>query len=124
LIVPDPNTFGGPVLLMRPEDQKAAPTTDPALEAKGIPNFYKGYKEIPLMFDYSNNSRGLGLADMCKAIRTGREYRANYQQQNHVLEILTSFTKSSEEGKYIPLQTKYTRTAPMVNDQIHGILDD
>ena len=124
LIVPDPNTFGGPVLLMRPEDQKAAPTTDPALEAKGIPNFYKGYKEIPLMFDYSDNSRGLGLADMCKAIRTGREYRANYQQQYHVLEILTSFTKSSKEGIYIPLQTRYDRTAPMVNGLIHGILDD
>jgi len=76
------------------------------------------------MFDYSDNSRGLGLADMCKAIRTGREYRANYQQQYHVLEILTSFTKSSKEGKYIPLQTRYDRTAPMVNGLIHGILDD
>ena len=28
------------------------------------------------MFDYSDNSSWLGLADMCKAIRTGREYRA------------------------------------------------
>ena len=29
LVVPDPNTFGGPVLLLRPEDQAAAPATDP-----------------------------------------------------------------------------------------------
>ena len=29
LVVPDPNTFGGPVLLLRPEDQSAGPKTDP-----------------------------------------------------------------------------------------------
>lgn len=28
---------------------------------KEAPNFYAGYKEIPLMFDYNENSRALGL---------------------------------------------------------------
>ena len=42
----------------------------------------------------------------------------------HVLEILTSFEKSSREGKFIPLTTHYTRTAPMKNNPMHGILDD
>lgn len=124
LIVPDPNTFGGPVMLLRPEDMAAAPKTDPALMRRGLPDIYAGYKEIPLMYDYCENSRGLGLADMCKGIRQGRSYRANVQQQHHVLEILTSFTKSCAEGKYIPLQTKYNRTAPMKNNPMHGILDD
>lgn len=124
LIVPDPNTFGGPVMLLRPEDMAAAPKTDPALMRRGLPDIYAGYKEIPLMYDYCENSRGLGLADMCKGIRQGRAYRANVQQQHHVLEILTSFTKSCAEGKYIPLQTKYNRTAPMKNNPMHGILDD
>ena len=124
LVVPDPNTFGGPVLLYRPEDMAAAPKTDPGLMRKTIPNFYDGYKEMPLLFDYSENSRGLGLADMCKAIRTGRDFRASHQQQHHVLEILTSFSKSCESGTYIPLKTKYDRTAPMSNDTMHGILDD
>lgn len=123
LVVPDPNTFGGPVLLLRPEDQAAAPKTDPALERHTVPSFYAGYKEIPLMYDYAENSRALGLADMCKALRSGRDFRANYQQQHHVLEILTSFTKASEEGAYIPLKTKYTRTEPMQNNPMHGILD-
>ena len=40
------------------------------------------------MYDYAENSRALGLADMCKALRTGRAFRANYRQQHHVLEIV------------------------------------
>lgn len=124
LIVPDPNTFGGPVLLLRPEDQAAAPKTDPALEKKTVPNIYAGYKEIPLLFDYAENSRALGLADLCKALRSGRDFRANYQQQHHVLEILTSFSKSSEAGALVPLKTRYTRTAPMQNNPMHGVLDE
>jgi predicted dehydrogenase len=104
LIVPDPNVFGGPIMLLRPEDGE--------------------YKEMPLLFDYKENSRGLGLADMAKALQSGRDYRANYNQTHHVLEILTSFEKSSKEGRYIPLETTYQRGMPMKNNSIHGILDE
>lgn len=124
LVVPDPNTFGGPVLLLRPEDMAAAPKGDPALQRHSATEIYGGYKEIPLMYDYCENSRALGLADMCKALRTGRDFRANCRQQHHVLEILTSFEKSSQKGEFIPLATKYTRSAPMQNNPQHGILDD
>lgn len=75
------------------------------------------------MYDYNENSRALGLADMCKALVTGRDFRANYQQQHHVLEILTSFSKSCQERKYIELKTKYERTAAMEHNPMHGILD-
>ncbi|MDF2537976.1 MAG: oxidoreductase [Herbinix sp.] len=103
LSVPDPNGFGGPIKLLRPEDGE--------------------YKEMPLLFDYKENSRGLGLADMAKALQTGRDYRASYQQTYHVLEIMTSFEKSSREGRYTPLQTRFMQGAPMKNNPIHGILD-
>ncbi len=124
LMVPDPNTFGGPVLLLRPEDAAAAPKTDPGLARHGVPDFYAGWKEIPLLYDYAENSRGLGLADLCKALRTGRGYRANYQQQRHVLELMTSFSRSCETKSYLPIQTRYTPTASMKNNPMHGILDD
>lgn len=127
LMVPDPNTFGGPVLLLRPEDaaaEAAAPKADPGLARRGVPDFYRGWKEVPLLYDYAENSRGLGLADMAKAIRTGRDHRANYQQQRHVLELMTGFSKSCESGAYVPMQSKYTPTAPMENNPMHGILDD
>lgn len=123
IMVPDPNTFGGPVLLLRPEDAAAAPKTDPGLARHGVPDFYAGWKEIPLMYDYAENSRGLGLADMAKAIRTGRDHRANYQQQRHVLEIMAGFSKSCLEKSYVPMRTKYQRTAPMQNNPMHGVLD-
>ncbi len=103
LIVPDPNTFDGPIQLLRPEDGE--------------------YKEMPLLFDYKENSRGLGLADMAKAIAQGRTHRANDELTLHVLEILSTFDKSSKEKKYIPLETKFERAMPMQNNPIHGILD-
>ncbi len=103
LLVPDPNTFGGPIKLLRPEDGE--------------------YKEMPLLFDYKENSRGLGLADMARALQTDRDYRANCRLTEHVLEILTSFEKSSAKGSYLPLETHYERSLPMKNNMVHGILD-
>ena len=104
LYCPDPNTFGGPVKLFRPESKEVM--------------------ELPLTFDYAENSRGLGLADMAKALRTGREYRASYKQTLHVLEVMTGFERSSQAGKYLTLETKYTRARPMVKHKLKGILDD
>lgn len=103
LFVPDPNGFGGPVKLLRPEDG--------------------GVKEIPLVFDYKENSRGLGVADMARAILTGREFRADYTQTLHVLEIMTGFQKSSESGQYLKLESSYVRRAPMRHNAVHGVLD-
>jgi predicted dehydrogenase len=123
IIVPDPNTFGGPILLFRKEDMVDGPRVDPALIKMEEITLYRHYRQLPLMYAYRDNSRGLGLADMCKAIETGRDARANSDQQMHVLEILTSFSKSSEQKRYIELQTKYHRGAPMKNAVMNGILD-
>ena len=123
LLVPDPNTFGGPIRLFRPEDQEMHIMGDPALRQAAMNDPYPGYREVPLMFDYRENSRALGLSDMCKAIETGRQARCNYRQQHHVLEILTGFEKSSREGRYLPLKTRYERAKPMQNNPMHGILD-
>ena len=122
IVVPDPNTFGGPVLIFRPEDVEKQ-RIDPGLLKPEEISPYRGYRQVPLMFGYRDNSRGLGLADMCKAIETGRAYRANSSLQSHVLEILTSFSKSSKERRYIELKTKYTRGEPMKNLAMPGVLD-
>ena len=103
LRVPDPNGFGGPIQLLRPEDGS--------------------FKEIPLAFDYKENSRGLGIADMAKAIQTGRRARADYSQTLHVLEIMTAIEKSSQEKRVIELETSYERAVAMRNDMVRGILD-
>ena len=123
LIAPDPNTFGGPVLLFRREDMVMGPAVDPALVKPEEVSPYRHYRQIPLMFGYRDNSRGLGLADMCKGIESGRDYRANSEQQTHVLEILTSFEKSSEQRKFIDLKTRFTRKEPMKNAGMPGVLE-
>lgn len=103
LIVPDPNTFGGPVQLYRPED--------------------KALRELPLCFDYAENSRGLGLADMAKALRTGRAARADYTQTFHVLEAIEGFETSSRAGEWTVLGSRYERRAPMRKAEVLGILE-
>ena len=55
MMVPDPNGFGGPIQIFRPEDGE--------------------WKEMPLTFDYKENSRGIGLADMACSLRTGSPVR-------------------------------------------------
>ncbi|MDD4796743.1 MAG: Gfo/Idh/MocA family oxidoreductase [Eubacteriales bacterium] len=104
LIVPDPNYFGGPIQLYRPEENRCL--------------------ELPLAFGYSDNSRGLGLADMAQALRTGRAPRAGYQQTYHVLDVMTAFTRSSDAGKTEIIQSRFQRQAPMKNLPLAGILDD
>lgn len=55
LYVPDPNCFGGKVTFYNGETKQS--------------------EEYPLAFDYDQNSRCLGLADMAKGIETGRASR-------------------------------------------------
>lgn len=101
--VPDPNTFGGPVKLLRKGMEKA--------------------EEIPLVFHYPTNSRALGLADMAKALTTGRDFRANCDQQLHVLEVMTGFIRSSEEGKPLDIEAPFERKAAMDANALEGILE-
>jgi len=103
LSVPDPNAFGGPVRLYRPE--------------KGA------FLEMPLTFDYPENSRGLGLADMAKAIQTGRDIRADSHLTFHVLEIMSGIHESSSAKKYIKIGSGPERPKPMVKYALKGVLD-
>jgi predicted dehydrogenase len=103
LIVPDPNTFGGQVMLFRPEE--------------------KQYRDMPLMYPYAENSRGLGLADMAKALTTGRAPRAGYQQTFHVLDAITGFDRSAQSGQWVKMSTTFERQAPMGNLPLKGVLD-
>lgn len=103
LLVPDPNTFGGPIQLFRPEEGSL--------------------HQIPLLFDYSENSRGLGLADMAKALQAGRNARADYQQTFHVLDAITGFDRSAATGEWVEMSTHYDRRPPMVKPVLKGMLD-
>ncbi len=104
LCVPDPNHFG---------DQKGMI----------FQNGETGEEEIlPLEFDYSENSRCLGLADLAAAIEQGRPPRTSYLQTYHVLEAMTGIMKSAETGVPYRMTTHFEREAPMDPSLPHGVL--
>ncbi len=58
------------------------------------------WARIPSCYDYDENSRALGLADMARAIKNGGKYRANGDFAYHVLEIMHGFYQAAETGRY------------------------
>jgi predicted dehydrogenase len=92
LSVPDPNTFGGKVQLWRPDTN---------------------WQEIPLTHGHTDNSRGLGLADMAQAIHTGRPHRANGELGYHVLDCMHAILEAARSGRRIELTSQCERPAPM-----------
>lgn len=93
LICPDPNTFGGPVLYQK----------------KGG----DGFKEVPLTFGFTENSRGIGLADMAYALRTGRKNRTNGDLTYHILDIMCGFHDSANTGRHWDIESTCERPAPL-----------
>jgi predicted dehydrogenase len=104
LSVPDPNTFGGPVLLRKAGERE--------------------WTEVPVAFGYTANSRGLGVADMLQATRSGRPHRASGQLAYHVLDLMHAFHDASREGRHIELQSTCDRPAPMATGLPEYTLDD
>jgi predicted dehydrogenase len=93
LLVPDPNTFGGPVRIRR--------------------NGAEGFSELPLLFGHAENSRGLGLSDMAAAIEEGREARASGELALHALEIMEGIHVSAAEGRRYVMRHSCRRPAPL-----------
>lgn len=81
LLVPDPNTFGGPVRVRR--------------KVSG------GFEDVALVPGYTDNSRGVGLSDMASAIVEGRRPRAGADLALHALELMVGIhVSAAEEDKY------------------------
>lgn len=93
LIVPDPNTFGGPVMLSTPNSGE--------------------FKEIPLTHTYTENSRGIGVSDMAHCIIYGGVPKANGYQACHVLEIMCGIDKANDTKSTYQMSTKYKKTDPL-----------
>jgi predicted dehydrogenase len=93
LLVPDPNTFGGPVRLRRRGEAE--------------------FTTLPLLFGRAENSRGLGLSDMAQAIEEGRPPRASGELALHALEAMEGIHLSSDQGKTYVMRTTSPRPEPM-----------
>ena len=93
LQVPDPNRFGGPVELAR---------------AGG------DWVDQPLTHGYADgNFRGIGVADMALALRSGRAHRASGALALHALEVMEAFQRSSDSGRHVTISSRPERPAPL-----------
>ncbi|MBP1992971.1 Gfo/Idh/MocA family protein [Paenibacillus eucommiae] len=92
LRVPDPNSFGGPVLLKRPGAD---------------------WEEIALTHGYALNNRGIGVADMGHSILTGTPHRASSELAYHVLEAMHGFHEASSEGRHYVMCSTCGKPAPL-----------
>ena len=89
LRVPDPNTFGGPIM---------------HLAARS-----KEWKPIEITKPNTENSRGLGAADLARAMREGGTSRVGGELGLHVLDIMHAVLDSAAQGRRIDVGTTVTR---------------
>ena len=104
LSVPDPNTFGGPLLIKRADAER--------------------WEELPLTHGYTENSRGLGVADMAHAVASGRPHRASGALAYHVLDAMQSILEAAESERTLTLSSRAERPAPLPVGLTEGVLDD
>ena len=89
----DPNRFGGDVKV-----------------------FLKGNSEpftLPSSFAFSDECRGLGVAEMAWSMRMGRNNRANKEMAYHALEVLHGIVKSSVTKSNQIMQSTFENMPPL-----------
>ncbi|MGX8704980.1 MAG: Gfo/Idh/MocA family protein [bacterium] len=110
LAYPDPNFGGGAPRVYRKEQY-----TDPVYrntdEAKARrETFYELPELFPRPKDYS---RGIGVADLAKAIETGGQNRANGDLIVHITEAIEGMLASAQSGSFYQMQSTCERPEPL-----------
>ena len=91
LLVPDPNTFGGPVFLRQRGERE--------------------WQEVSLTHGHAENSRGLGVANMALALQSGdrAQHRASGDLAYHVLDLMHAFHDASDQGQQVVIESTCER---------------
>lgn len=103
LSVPDPNHFRGPVRVKR----------------VGADH----WSEIPLTHD-ATMLRGVGVADLAYALRSGRSHRTSGDLAWHVLDLMHSILESADAGRHIDVTSDIERPTPLPTGLAPGVLDE
>ncbi len=102
LSVPDPNIFGGAVMVRRAGAEQ--------------------WSEAPHTHS-SEVSRGIGVADLAYALVYGRPHRVSGDLAYHVLDVMCAFEEASRTGKHINIQSTCQRPAALPTGLNLGELD-
>lgn len=114
LRLPDPNTFGGTIELLQPvafKEKRDPLSVGRTPGDKADPNHVDRpqWEAVPLTHGFTDNSRGLGVADLAYALRTGSPARASGELAFHVLEVMHATLESSTEGRHITIESTVNR---------------
>jgi predicted dehydrogenase len=82
--VPDPNGFGGPVVVRTKDDAN--------------------WREVPVQRPFEADSRGLGVRDLALAVAEGREPRASGALARHVLAVFHAAHRAPATGQYVAIE--------------------
>ncbi|MEU1973054.1 Gfo/Idh/MocA family oxidoreductase [Microbacterium sp. NPDC019599] len=88
IVIPDPNTFGGPITITRPLAEAVVPPAPVVQEKLDVA------QEGVLV------GRGLGVLDMARSIRAGRPHVATGRIGYHVLDTLLAVEESVAAGAF------------------------
>jgi predicted dehydrogenase len=91
--VPDPNRFSDVASIATADDRE--------------------WREVAVSAGYADAGRGVGLADLARAIETDRPHRASGDLAFHVLEIMESVIQAGRSHQVITLTSTVERPAPV-----------
>ncbi len=91
--VPDPNYFDGPVSVRRVGEQ--------------------AWAEVAPVAGYLAGGRGIGLADLARAVDADEAHRASGELALHVLDVMESIITAAHSGQAVLLSTTCERPAPV-----------
>ena len=114
LRVPDPNWFGGDLLIAgKGEDWRTIRTDDKTFGARNWP------KAAPKFA----NDRGLGLAEMARAIVEKRPHRANGSIALHVLAVMAGILEAAADGRRATITQSCERPAALDETEARELLN-
>jgi len=105
LSVPDPNTFGGTVMLRTADERE--------------------WREVPHTHS-TEVGRGIGVADMAYALtnrKSGRQHRTSGDLAYHVLDLMHAFHDASRQNKHVAIESTCDRPASLPVGLAPGTLD-
>ncbi|MFA6112003.1 MAG: Gfo/Idh/MocA family oxidoreductase, partial [Candidatus Latescibacterota bacterium] len=102
LSVPDPNGFGGTVMVKRGRAD---------------------WHEVPLTHGYIENTRSIGVVDMALSLGSKRPHRASGALAFHVLDLMHAFHDAAAQSRQVELQSTCERPTALPLGLLPGEVD-